>query len=170
VASALAAKAAKAEPGTKEYEDSHSLDAPLRFARQAAEQLGIKTTGSAPAPPLAPPQSEPSPTPEQIVDLPSDQFNQVQGLSVNDARGFVTIHNESDFRLQSVDFVINITNTEGAPQHSYRFHAVAQSPCEPHTQGNFSFTPFNNAQLMESTNNVSPRESWWVVSASGVKP
>jgi hypothetical protein len=54
LARSLAAAAAQAAPGTQEYEDSRALDAPLRFAREAAEQLGIKPAGASPNPDNSP--------------------------------------------------------------------------------------------------------------------
>ncbi len=120
--------------------------------------------------PVAAEPTAPSPTPEQAVDLPSDQLNQVQGLSVDAARGIVTVHNDSDFTLQSVDFVINLYSASGVYLHSYRFHAVAHSQCEPSSQGYLSFTPFDNDQLMNTFHGYFPKEQWSIVSASGIKP
>lgn len=116
------------------------------------------------------PPSAPSPTPEQAVNLPSDQLNQVQGLSVDAAQGLVAIHNDSDFRLMSVDFAINLYSASGAYLNSYHFHATTQSPCEPHSQGGFLFTPFDNAQVMSVFRDRYPTENWNIVSASGIKP
>ena len=96
-------------------------------------------------------------TPQPAVDLPSDQLNQVQGLSVDAARGIVTVHNDSDFTLQSVDFAINLYSASGVYLHSYRFHAVAHSQCEPSSQGYLSFTPFDNDQLMNTFHGYFPK-------------
>jgi hypothetical protein len=63
IARSIAMDAAAAAPGTQEYEDSHAADAPLRFARQAAEQLGIKPSGAAAPAPSSVPQTPPTPKP-----------------------------------------------------------------------------------------------------------
>lgn len=73
VARSIAEAASKAAPGTKEYEDAHAIDAPMRFAEQAAQRIGAKPTGSAtPVPPSTPSIAAPV-TPKPVAPAPGSK-------------------------------------------------------------------------------------------------
>lgn len=109
------------------------------------------------------------------VPLPEIELQYVSGLAINDKQGFVSVRNNGDWTLASVDFVVMVWERRlGLPamQQNFQYRAVRNNNDEgrPHSESRFTFSPFDSDSLGRGHKYVDRGITWKIVSAVGLKP
>ena len=122
------------------------------------------------------PQDEVDKRPQQAPSpLPEIELQYVGGLAINDKQGFVSVRNNGDWTLTSVDFVVMVWERRlGLParQQNFQYKAVRNNNDEgrPHSDSRFTFSPFDSDSLGRGYKYVDRGITWKFVSAVGLKP